>query len=293
MIIIDKHNGQLCNRLWSLLPVISFSMEKNETVVVFWSPKDVLNYFPNFANRNHIRFLFSGMKKPAWWWRINILQLKSKKYINESLEAFHSIKHHIYFIDAWEHSEDMSYIQNHKQEIKNLFHPNESVMQKISNSFGEFNGYTIGVHIRRGDYKEYLSGRYYFSIEKWAKYIRFMSSQITDRNVRFLICSNEDGIDKELLKMVSDTNIFSIENTNGITDLYALSKCDYIIGVPSSYSQWASFMGDVPLYLITDEKMPYLDEFHKIVYFNHFDNGSSIFLKNERYYIKEKKTNNI
>ena len=77
-----------------------------------------------------------------------------------------------------------------------------------------------------------------------------MSSQITDRNVRFLICSNEDGIDKELLKMVSDTNIFSIENTNGITDLYALSKCDYIIGVPSSYSQWASFMGDVPLYLI-------------------------------------------
>ena len=166
-------------------------------------------------------------------------------------------------------------------------------MQKISNSFGEFNGYTIGVHIRRGDYKEYLSGRYYFSIEKWAKYIRFMSSQITDSNVRFLICSNEDGIDKELLKMVSDTNIFSIENTNGITDLYALSKCDYIIGVPSSYSQWASFMGDVPLYLITDEKMPYLDEFHKIVYFNHFDNGSSIFLKNERYYIKEKKTNNI
>lgn len=42
-----------------------------------------------------------------------------------------------------------------------------------------------------------------------------------------------------------------------------------------------------------DEKMPYLDEFHKIVYFNHFDNGSSIFLNNERYYIKEKKTNNI
>ena len=91
------------------------------------------------------------MKKPAWWWRINILQLKSKNYINESLEAFHSIKHHIYFIDAWEHSEDMSYIQNHNQEIKKLFHPNESVMQKISNSFGEFNGYTIGVHIFEGE----------------------------------------------------------------------------------------------------------------------------------------------
>ena len=293
MIIIDRHNGQLCNRLWSLLPVISFSLEKNEKIIVLWSPKDIVSYFTSLASSKNIHFYFYGMKKFSWWWRIELLLEKLNYYINEPLETFMTKKRHIYFIDSWKHSEDMSYIQNHKQEIKNLFHPNESVMQKISNSFGEFNGYTIGVHIRRGDYKEYLSGRYYFSIEKWAKYIRFMSSQITDRNVRFLICSNEDGIDKELLKMVSDTNIFSIENTNGITDLYALSKCDYIIGVPSSYSQWASFMGDVPLYLITDEKMPYLDEFHKIVYFNHFDNGSSIFLNNERYYIKEKKTNNI
>ena len=287
MIIIDKHSGQLCNRLWSLLPVISFSLEKNIKILVLWSPKDVVSYFTSLAGAKNIHFYFSGKKKFSWWWRINVLLEKTINYINEPLETFQTKKHKFYFIDAWKHSEDVSYIQNHKQEIKKLFQPNESVIQKISHAFGVFDGFTIGVHIRRGDYKEYLSGRYYLSVEKWAKYIQCLSSQSTKKNVRFLICSNEDGIDKELLKLVPTANIFSIQNTNEITDLYALSKCDYIIGVPSSYSQWASFIGETPLFLITNEKMPLLEDFHKIVYFNHFDNGSSLTLNNERYYLIE------
>ena len=287
MIIIDKHNGQLCNRLWSLLPVISFSLEKNIKILVLWSPKDVVSYFTSLAGAKNIHFYYSGIKKFSWWWRINVLLEKTNNYINEPLETFQAKNTKIYFIDAWKHSEDVSYIQNHKQEIKKLFQPNESVIQKISHAFGFFDGLTIGVHIRRGDYKEYLSGRYYLSVEKWAKYIKCLSSQSTNKDVRFLICSNEDGIDKELLKLVPTANIFSIQNTNGITDLYALSKCDYIIGVPSSYSQWASFIGETPLFLITNEKMPLLEDFHKIVYFNHFDNGSSLGFDNERYYLIE------
>lgn len=285
MIIIDNHIGQLCNRLWSLLPIISYSLEKNEIISIFWSPKDVEFHFHNLKQNRNLRFYFSGIKKPIWWWRIDTFIHNKNLFINVPLEQFKSKNKLIHFIDAWKHSDDISYIQNHIQEIKKLFRPNELVLNNISNALGTFNGFTIGVHIRRGDYKEYLSGRYYFSIEKWAKYIQFLSSQITDRNVRFLICSNEEGIDEELSRLLPNDIFLSIPKTNGITDLYALSKCDYLIGVPSSYSQWASFIGDVPLYLITDEKMPSLDDFHKIIYFNHFDNGCSLVLENGFYYI--------
>lgn len=33
-------------------------------------------------------------------------------------------------------------------------------------------------------------------------------------------------------------------------DLYSLSRCDYIIGPPSSFSRWASLMGHIPIYQI-------------------------------------------
>ena len=33
-------------------------------------------------------------------------------------------------------------------------------------------------------------------------------------------------------------------------DMYALAECDYVVGPPSSYTMWASFYGDKPLYMI-------------------------------------------
>lgn len=43
-------------------------------------------------------------------------------------------------------------------------------------------------------------------------------------------------------------------------DLFSLSKADYIIGPPSTFSAWASLYGTVPLYFIessnSDFKIP-------------------------------------
>jgi len=35
-----------------------------------------------------------------------------------------------------------------------------------------------------------------------------------------------------------------------VEDLYALAECDYIIGPPSTYTLWASFYGDTPLWFM-------------------------------------------
>lgn len=288
MIIIDKHSGQLCNRLWSLLPTISYAIKNNENVIILWSPSDIERYFPNISRSKNISFIMSGGRRPNFMWRFDNINFVRNRYINCKLEHFVDTKiNKIKFIDAWAHSSDKSYLDINRIQLLSLFQPRDEIMNKLNTYFNiDYKGITVGVHIRRGDYKDYLSGKYYFSIEKWSRYIAHLYSQIKDHNVSFLICSNEEGIEKELSKLIPDINLFTIPDTNGITDLYALAKCEYIIGVPSSYSQWASFIGEVPLYIITDDKMPSFENFHKIIYFNHFDDGSTLEFENENYYIK-------
>lgn len=286
MIIIDRHIGQMCNRLWSLLPIISFSIEQKERIVIIWGPSDIESFFPHVKSFGNLQFVLSGKTRPSWWWRGELFLHKIFPYIDKPLEEFKSKrKFTIHFIDAWKHSEDASFISKNKKVIKELFTPNLATTYKLHKSIPPFGGVTIGVHIRMGDYKEYLSGRYYFGVEKWAKYIEHLNSIFDTKHIRFLICSNENNICEQISKILPNINIFSIRNTDGLTDLYALTKCDYIIGVPSSYSQWASFIGDVPLYLITSERYPQINEFHKIISFNQFDNGSRLVLKKECYQI--------
>jgi hypothetical protein len=37
-----------------------------------------------------------------------------------------------------------------------------------------------------------------------------------------------------------------------VVDMYSLAACDYIVGPPSTFSQWASFYGSVPLCIVRD-----------------------------------------
>ena len=70
--------------------------------------------------------------------------------------------------------------------------------------------------------------------------------------VVYLVCSNEEVT-------TSQFHDLSVKVSGGdpIEDLYALARCDFIIGPPSTFTQWASFYGQKPLYHIynTNEKI--------------------------------------
>ena len=70
---------------------------------------------------------------------------------------------------------------------------------------------------------------------------------------------------------------FNNEPSAAVLDLYTLSICDRIIGPFSSYSRWASFMGEVPLCFLENKNQQFSDDsFSKIVDFFHFENGTEI-----------------
>ena len=105
----------------------------------------------------------------------------------------------------------------------------------------------IGLHIRRGDYKNFLGGKYYYTLEQYGRVMHKVEGYFEKEKIRWLICSNE----------FIDLGYFSGFDTikgNGqiVEDMYAFAACDYIVGPPSTYTGWASFYGKKPLYHIED-----------------------------------------
>ena len=41
-----------------------------------------------------------------------------------------------------------------------------------------------------------------------------------------------------------------------VSDVYALARCDYILGTKSTFTQWASFYGEKPLLQVCDTNEP-------------------------------------
>ena len=95
----------------------------------------------------------------------------------------------------------------------------------------------IAVHIRLGDYPE----EHRTPLEWYRKKI---IAKGREGNYRFLLFS--DGTDEELRDLMALPNVERVFFGNAIADIYAISKCYYMIGSDSTFSGWGAFLGQVP-----------------------------------------------
>lgn len=101
----------------------------------------------------------------------------------------------------------------------------------------------VGIHIRQGDYERWKGGLFYLTTQEYVKLMWAFVEQFPGKKIGFLICSNEEQ-DERLFAGLT----YATGPGHPVSDLYSLSRCDYIIGPLSTFSQWASFYGKVPLY---------------------------------------------
>ena len=122
----------------------------------------------------------------------------------------------------------------------------------------------VGVHVRQEDYRRWRKGTCFFTMPQYAAWMRELAGQFPGQRVSFLVCSDEPRRQEEFLGLR-----VGFGPGSAIGDVYALAKCDYILGPLSSYSQWASFYGNKPLYQLRstndrpelkDFKVSYLDD---------------------------------
>jgi hypothetical protein len=121
----------------------------------------------------------------------------------------------------------------------------QSEFAYISDKRIEESSLIVGVHIRRGDYKEYLGGKYFFPISMYEDLARSLVVNSSERRFVFLVCSDE---------YISD-NVFSGMNWirgpgTSLGDFYALSLCDLVIGPVSTFNRLSAFLGGIPRFEI-------------------------------------------
>lgn len=149
--------------------------------------------------------------------------------------------------------QDIVNLEKHRQMLVKIWTPNKNYRENIEQYYNKYkkgHDFVIGVHIRRGDYEQFEGGRWYYTPDEYYRKIEEVAAleAFRGKKIAFVICTNE--------KIISfpTSGTFSVfnEKRHFVEDLYLLAKSDYIMGPPSTFSMWASFYGNVPLYKITE-----------------------------------------
>jgi hypothetical protein len=267
MIIIISKEGQLCNRLFHFAHQISYAIETGQ---IIWHPffNEFSNYFPNLSGRgiNKVKiYLWSNsVIRVLMSLSSSILNFFSTSIIHRYIfsdgaeiilsEQYSKPYKKILFCHGWL-LRDYKNFAKHADTLKLLFEFRSEVIlntEKILKHLKSDKSQVIGLHIRRGDYLNWEGGKHFYTDEQYSVFLRKLTDLMTfeGKKIKFIIFSNEALSNTSPLLKYSPF----VANGTAIEDLSLLSRCDYIVGPPSSYSSWASFIGNTPLLHIKNAK---------------------------------------
>ena len=274
MRVICDAPGQTCNRLWTYVTSVARCVaEKRRMVIIFydWTIED----FPHLL---HCPFIYF----PLWhkWylergngWN-NYKGLTWKVTHNKTWDKIFSA---FGFKKGWDTMNDTRYLQQTKPQLRHIFQPRKDITDRAERMMAEIrrdNDLVVGIHIRHGDYKTFWDGRYYYTLEEYHQFMLQIKALHPDKRVAFFISSNEQ-FDVSTFEGCRCYR-FGKEPSGDMLDLHTLSLCDRILGPWSTYSRWASFIGEVPLCFIKQKNQQLSDQDFSIVTdFFHFASGES------------------
>lgn len=263
IIVIDKP-GQMGNRMWALLNIIGFAKETQQIVII--SHDYFQEYLLNFEDLTY-RIL---KEQKVFFVNKWIYKTITNKYIHKIITLLKILSKQrlkLSFTNSW--NIDSKYAQKYTNDLRVIFKPTQKICQEVELLLDIFDKekLIIGVHIRRGDYQHWKNGKYYYAIDVYAKFMKEISETINGK-ILFYLFSNEDISDYDF-----GVDCFFKPNTEAVFDMWAMSKCNYLIGPPSTFSMFASFWNRTPIHFIYDKDQKFkIEDFQHIVAQNVFAN---------------------
>lgn len=143
---------------------------------------------------------------------------------------------------------DFPTLQKHHSEIRDMFLASSECKKSKTGRHGT-NDILIGIHIRRGDYERWLGGKYYYPLQTYSRIIREAQTEFAmiGKKTTFEVYSDEDQLD---LIPPQDTKVIRVRGGTATEDLSRMAATDLIIAPPSTFSRFASFLGDTSLFTI-------------------------------------------
>ena len=260
MRVICDAPGQTCNRLWTYVTSVAQCIaEQKRMVILFydWTIED----FPNLLHAPFIYFplwqpWFLKMPKGWGWYKHLTWVVTHNPFCNKIFNI-------LGFKKGWDLTHDSRYLEQTKKSLQHIFRAKKEIVEKSQ-----------AIIFHKGDYKDFHGGRYFYTLDEYHQFMLRLKQLYSDKRVSFFISSNvEFPVDSFV---GCKCYRFEKENSADILDLYTLSLCDRILGPWSSYSRWASFIGEVPLCYIKNKEQDFTDDsFSRIVDFFHFESGEN------------------
>lgn len=269
--IFVRDKGQMCNNIFQFANAYAFAREHGRSVM---SMRFAYKY-QYFRICNTKWHNFTTYLAGKWLSRWRLIPTISYDQEFNPVSYFELEKRilgtHNSMVEGW----GVRYLDllfRYLDEIRDLFAFNRETEDAVINFLsqnGTEGAVRIGVHIRRGDYKTWNNGRFYFLDEEFIHTVRSLMSLLPNRKIEVYICGNDPNLNHEVyLNSLSGVKVY-FPNGNPGEDLCLLSKCDYLVGPPSSFSLIATMYGKALLYWMGAGEPMSLDAFHDFMYWSY------------------------
>lgn len=239
-----RDKGRMCNNILQYGHVYAWAREhRRRSVSMRFAYK--YPYFHICHTRYHNFVVYVLAKLAA---KIGLLPVATFDHVGDNPEAQRLMDScHWLMVEGWEVRYYDLFLK-YKREIKQLFAFDSAIEFHVDHLLANTRegDVMLGVHIRRGDYRTWQGGRYYFGDDVYINYIKRFAEQQKGR-VRVFICGNDPTLDRDKFCRELEGMDVSFPDGNPGEDLCLLSRCHYLIGAPSTFSLTASMYHDTPL----------------------------------------------
>jgi hypothetical protein len=280
VIVINQNYGQLGNRLFLYAHFLAYGIENNRKVI-YPGFSERLESFPNLKKMSIKNKFFGNICSKSL---DNFIYIFFRRFFHAYSKPMRSLEHltgrsfHIRldplqesfypefgmglkvpnglcFFEGWAFRVHEAF-RKHAEMIRTIFQFDNSTLEVAQHFLKNFyDGLKVGIHVRRGDYAS-AAPQWVYSNRYWIEAISRIQSN-TDQKIYFIIVSDDSALKID----IDGVHRFY---GNDIHDMALLSKCDFVMGPPSTFNRWAAFVGDKPHFCSWNAgEIPTLDCFQK------------------------------
>jgi len=234
--LIEKY-GNHCNRLFQSLHFNALCINEN-SVFFNISLLGILKY------DNYFFKIFDILNNLV----LTFISRRLKRFYKKGKISFRFLKsNEIILVKGWDFRSE-KFTEKYHKELKEIYSFKKSFSKEFDNLVNNLTSlksegkYLVGIHLRRGDYKQWKEGKYFFSDATYNKVINQLRDILKEeKKDPFLIAVSDQNI--------SNCINYDLKYDNGrwIDDQFLLQQCDLIVGPPSTFTMWASYISQTPL----------------------------------------------
>lgn len=264
--IFASDKGRMCNNILQYGHVYAWAREHGRKSI---SMRFCYKYqYFNVCHTRFHNFLTYALAKFAGFCHL----IPTVNFNDDSEETARSneqwmLRHSTFIVRGW-YVRYYDLFLKYKKDIIRLFSFDPAITEKTRSFMkpktdGELR---LGIHIRRGDYKTWQGGRYFYDDDVYQNYAKQFCQLFPDKKITIYICSNDPALNKEFYQAELQPATVILPQGGQEDDLCLLSECDFLIGAPSTFSLVASMYRDIPLCWMEERSVSL-----SLASFKHFD----------------------